>query len=75
MLILLSPDKRDLIDNAEKLLNHFVEYFGIIYEPYFISYNVHGLLHLIDDYKYFGPLDNINCFPFENYMKNLKKKN
>lgn len=74
MLILLSPDKEDLIDYAEKLLNHFVEFFGTIYEPYLISYNVHGLLHLIDDYKRFGPLDNISCFPFENFMKILKKK-
>lgn len=67
MLILLSSDTSgDLINYAEKLLHHFVEYFGIIYGLYLISYNVRGLLHLIDDYKYFGPLDNISCFPFEN---------
>jgi len=74
MLILLSPDKGDFIEYAEQLLNHFVQYFGTIYEPYLISYNVHGLLHLVDDYKNFGPLDNISCFPFENFMKYLKKK-
>lgn len=74
MLILLSPDKGDFIEYAEQLLNHFVQYFGTIYEPYIISYNVHGLLHLVDDYKNFGPLDNISCFPFENFMKYFKKK-
>lgn len=33
----------------------------------------HGLMHITDDYKKFGPLDNIAAFPFENYLKQLKK--
>jgi len=72
--ILFSPNKGDFIDYAEQLLNHFVQYFGTIYEPYLISYNVHGLLHLVANYKHFGSLDNINCFPFKNFMKYLKQK-
>lgn len=39
-----------------------------------MSHNVHGLIHIADDYERFGPLDNISAFPFENFMKNLKKK-
>lgn len=38
-----------------------------------MSHNVHELLHIVDDYKKFGPLDDSSCFPFENYMKSLKK--
>lgn len=35
---------------------------------------MHGLLHLIDDYHRFGPLDNSSAFVFENFMKELKTK-
>lgn len=38
-----------------------------------MSHNVHGLLHIVDDYRKFGNLDSCSCFPFENYMKTLKK--
>lgn len=38
-----------------------------------MSFNVHGLIHISDDYKKFGSLDNIAAFPFENYLKQLKK--
>ncbi|KAE9521847.1 hypothetical protein AGLY_017759 [Aphis glycines] len=31
------------------------------------------LLHIVDDYRKFGSLDNCSCFSFENYMKTLKK--
>jgi hypothetical protein len=34
--------------------------------------NIHGLLHLVDDYDRFGSLDNCSTFSFENYMKVLK---
>ena len=36
-------------------------------------YNVHGLTHLATEAKQHGTLDNISSFPFENYLKNLKK--
>ena len=38
-----------------------------------ISHNIHGLMHLCDDYTLFGLLDNVSAFPFENYMESLKK--
>lgn len=38
-----------------------------------MSFNVHELLHIAEDYKKFGPLDNISAFPFENYLKQLKE--
>ena len=37
-----------------------------------MSYNVHSLIHLIDDYTNYGSLDNISCFPFESYLGLLK---
>jgi len=72
MIILLSPDCRSFIQYADDLLNYFVETFEQIYGQYLVSSNVHGLIHLVDDYKQYGPLDNCSAFPFENYMKVLK---
>jgi len=72
--ILLTPNVcTDLINFVEKLLTYFVDKFCEIYGKEFISLNVHNLLHIVDDYKKFGALDSCSCFPFENYMKTLKK--
>jgi len=72
MTILLSPNLGSLIQYADDLLNYFVLTFEQIYGQYLMSSNIHGLIHLIDDYKQYGPLDNCSAFPFENYMKVLK---
>lgn len=72
MTILLSPNLGLLIQYADDLLNYFVLTFEQIYGQYLISSNIHGLIHLVDDYKQYGPLDNCSAFPFENYMKVLK---
>lgn len=63
----------ELIDFSEKVLTFFVEKFGQLYGVQFISHNIHGLLHVVDDFRKYGPLDKCSCFPFENYLKNLKK--
>lgn len=36
-------------------------------------YNIHGLTHLSDDVKVHGHLDLISGFPFENYLKKIKR--
>jgi len=72
MVILISPNLTKYIEFAQLLLNSFVKYFQDIYGKHLISHNIHGLLHLCEDYKLFGPLDNVSCFPFENFMKNFK---
>ncbi|XP_054746361.1 uncharacterized protein LOC129250792, partial [Anastrepha obliqua] len=58
---------------ANELLKEFVDLFGNIYGDHLISYNVHGLLHLSDCVREFGPLDNFSAYKFENYMQHLKK--
>ncbi|KAL1516234.1 hypothetical protein ABEB36_000153 [Hypothenemus hampei] len=58
---------------ADKLLNCFVENFEILYGKQYISHNVHSLLHLCDEVKKFGVLDNFSAFPFENFLALLKK--
>ena len=40
----------------------------------FNVYNVHNLLHIVDDVERFNaPLQDISAFPFENYLQKLKK--
>lgn len=74
MTLLLRPDKihDTLISYAENLLKYFVETFQNIYGDHLVSHNIHGVLHICDDYRLFGPLDLCSCFPFENFMKTLK---
>lgn len=35
-------------------------------------YNVHSLLHIVDDVKLYGNLDNYSAFPFESFMFKIK---
>lgn len=72
MIILLSKNQSNKIEYANKLLHYFVKSFQNIYGDHFVSYNIHGLLHLVNYYKQFGTLDSSSCFPFENHMKILK---
>ena len=74
MYILLSPRFcRDYSDYAGELLLTFVENFGNIYGKHNLSYNVHATVHLANEAKIHGPLDNISAFVFENYLGRLKK--
>jgi len=72
MTILLSPHHVSLKQYAHDLLEYFVKSFEQIYGQMYMAPNIHGLLHLVDDYDRFGPLDNCSTFSFENYMKVLK---
>ncbi|KAB0790335.1 hypothetical protein PPYR_15329 [Photinus pyralis] len=74
--ILVSPNlcsDQNYQETAKELLYSFVKQSKKLYGADFISHNVHCLLHLVDDTNRFGPLDNFSAFPFENYMKTLKR--
>lgn len=73
--ILCAPQIRDnsIYDYANDLLKNFVHNFTVIYGKENVSYNVHGLLHLVNDVKSFGCLDNFSAFAFENFMQKIKK--
>jgi len=72
-ILLSSKQSFKYLNYAQKLLEYFVERFQQIYGCHFVSHNIHGLLHLVDDYRLHGPLDNCSAFIFENYMKELKR--
>lgn len=72
MTILLTPGLGKYVQYARGLLEYFVKSFEQIYGRHLVSSNIHGLIHLVDDYQRNGPLDLCSAFPFENYMKTLK---
>lgn len=57
---------------ANELLIYFVNRFSELYGGEFISYNVHGLVHLAQDSLRHGALDTFSAFKFENYLQFLK---
>ena len=58
---------------AHELLICFVQHYAAIYGADMIVYNVHGLVHLAEDVKNWGPLETFSAYPFENYLHSLKK--
>ena len=74
IFLLVSPSHcHDYADYAQQILVLFVQHFGELYGKDMLVYNVHGLTHLAQDVKVFGPLDNISSFPYENFLGKLKK--
>lgn len=62
-----------LNSKAEELMKSFVLMFEILYGRELISYNVHGLIHLAEDVRNFGDLEEFSAFGFENFLQKLKK--
>ena len=60
-------------DFADQLLVLFVTHFVQLYGSNVLVYNVHGLVHLADELRRFGCLDNESLFLFENFLQILKK--
>lgn len=61
------------IDYASELLKYFVRNYSILYGAEYITHNVHNLVHLANDCKVFGPLDQFSAFKYENYLYKIKK--
>lgn len=62
------------LDYAEQLLIFFTSNSRTFFGANFVVYNIHSLIHLVDDSRYFGVnLDKISSFPFENFLQILKK--
>ncbi|XDV16329.1 hypothetical protein PO909_016096 [Leuciscus waleckii] len=63
----------DYGDYANEMLVLFVNHFGQLYGPQFLSYNAHSLVHLADDAKKHGILDNFSAFKYENHLNKIKR--
>ena len=58
---------------AKEALFYFVQMYGDLYGDKFVGYNVHSLIHLADDAKAYGVLDNYSCFEYENFLGLVKE--
>ncbi|KAL1279610.1 hypothetical protein QQF64_026283 [Cirrhinus molitorella] len=58
---------------ANTLLTTFVSHVGELYGQDALVYNVHALVYLSADAQLHGSLDSISPFPYENYLRTLKK--
>ena len=72
-LLLMSEKDSFSFTYIQQALEMFVKNFARIYGSHVLTYNVHNLLHLVDDAKLFGSLDNVSCFHFENFLGFLKQ--
>lgn len=75
IMILLSCAKTVYSQNeyAGVLAKHFLNTFCLVYGRGNVSYNVHSIIHLSQDAKKYGVIDNFSSFPFENYLQYIKK--
>lgn len=69
-------DKDNSIKNnafAKQLLRYFVSECIKLYGKNFVIFNVHNLIHLVDDVLQFGSLDSFSAFSFESFLYFIKK--
>ena len=60
---------------AKDLIDDFVNRSSQLYGPTFCVYNVHSLTHIHEDVTAHGcSLNDISAFPFENYLRLLKRQ-
>jgi hypothetical protein len=73
ILLSQSANNVEWNDYAKQLLQRFVAKVPELYCKEFLIYNVHNLLHINEDALRYGNLSNISCFPFEDFMQQLKR--
>lgn len=73
-IYILLQDSISMIDlsKASKLLKHFCIRIEELYGRRYETYNVHGLLHLVDRVNDLGPLWTHSCFCFEDFNGELR---
>jgi len=60
-------------DYVKSCLVLFVNVASDVYGKEVLVYNTHSLIHIVDDVKVFGSLENVSCFPFENHLRCMKR--
>lgn len=74
--ILVNPilcKNEEYLKYAEDLLISFVKKYEEFYGEYNMVFNIHNLLHIVNDVRRFGSLDNFSAFRFENHIRKVKQ--
>ena len=72
ILLAVKPET-DMILYAGELLRLFVAHTQILYGNDSVIYNIHCLIHLVDDTLTYGSLNNVCAYPFEDYLGFIKQ--
>ncbi|XP_043474343.1 uncharacterized protein LOC122506302 isoform X1 [Leptopilina heterotoma] len=64
---------RDMYPFCREALKSYFTLCEVLYGEQFLSYNVHSVLHLVDDVEELGPADTHSAFRYENNMQELRK--
>ncbi|KAE8746822.1 hypothetical protein FOCC_FOCC006459 [Frankliniella occidentalis] len=76
LYILASPihvTSAEMRNFAKNLLVNFVQHSVVIYGQAFVVYNVHALIHLVQECEDHGVVDAFSAFPYENALMLLKR--
>lgn len=74
MRLLTSKDTLpDLFPFCKDAIKLYVKLCHKLYGEQFLSYNIHGLLHIVDDVMTLGAVDTFSAFCYENNLRKLRK--
>lgn len=62
----------EILDFCQAAIESYVTLCEQLYGQQFISYNVHGILHIVDDVRELGPLESFSAFCYENNMPSVR---
>ena len=63
----------EILQYVENLCKTFIRQYQKLYKCN-VVYNIHSLIHIVDDVRKFGVLDSISAFPYESMLGNIKHK-
>jgi len=70
--VILSPKiTRNYLTYAQNIIQDFSKELSSLYEKSIMLSGLHELLHLVECTFKFGPLNRVNCFPFEELNRNF----
>lgn len=58
-------------DHAQWMLDYFVAQFSLFHKGSTLGYNIHNLLHVVDDERRHGTADSFSAYKFENGIRML----
>lgn len=62
-----------MLNAAQEILKEFVNHSSQIFGKFFVVYNIHCLIHLVDECRNHGTLESFNAFKYESFMGIMKR--
>ena len=62
-----------MLNAAQEILKEFIKHSSQIFDKCFVVYNIHCLIHLVDECRNHGSLESFSAFKYENFMGIMKR--